>query len=216
MLLRMLEEEKPVDEIIFADTGKDFPEMKKHLEKVQRFIKEKYNKDITILKAEKSFDYYMFDHVKVKGKNQGQKGYGWATINARWCTKALKTNILDKYIKEKYKDCVIKQYIGIAFDEQKRIKDKNYPLIDWKMTEADCLQYCYNKGFDWCGLYEKFNRLSCWCCPLQNLKALRVLYKEYPKLWEELKAMDKKANNQFRADYSVEQLEQKFKKELEK
>ena len=57
------------------------------------------------------------------------------------------------------------------------------------------------------------DRLSCWCCPLKNLKELKILYKFYPELWQELKAMDKKSYNQFRADYSVEQLEQKFKKE---
>ena len=59
-------------------------------------------------------------------------------------------------------------------------------------------------------LYEHFDRLSCWCCPLKNLKELRILYKYYPDLWEQLKDMDNRSYNQFRADYSVEQLENKF------
>ena len=45
------------------------------------------------------------------------------------------------------------------------------------------------------------------------MKELKILYTYYPKLWKQLKEMDKKAYNQFRADYSVEQLEEKFKKE---
>lgn len=35
MLLRMLEENMKIDEIIFAETGKDFPDMLKHIEKVK-------------------------------------------------------------------------------------------------------------------------------------------------------------------------------------
>ena len=60
MLLKMLEENWTIDEILFCDTGKDFPDMIEHIEKVKRYIKENYNKEITILKAEKSFDYYSF------------------------------------------------------------------------------------------------------------------------------------------------------------
>lgn len=81
------------------------------------------------------------------------------------------------------------------------------------MTEADCLKYCYDKGFDWGGLYEHLDRVSCWCCPLKRIKEYRALYKYYPELWQKLKEMDNKAYNRFRKDYSVQELEDKFKKE---
>lgn len=210
MLLKLLEENRPIDEIIYCDTGKEFPQMYEHIEKVKKYIKEKYNKEITILKAKKSFDYYMFDHIKKKGKNKGSKGYGWATMGIRWCTTLMKNYVIDSYLK-KYKENIIIQYVGIAYDEQKRIKDKKYPLVEYKMTEKDCLKYCYSKGFDWGGLYEHFDRLSCWCCPLKNLKELEILYKNYPQLWKQLKEMDKKSYNNFRTDYSLEELEEKFK-----
>ena len=74
LLLKMLENNMQIDEIIYCDTGKDFPQMYKHIDKVKKYIKEKYNKEITILKAEKSFDYYMFEHIKTRGKNKGKKG----------------------------------------------------------------------------------------------------------------------------------------------
>lgn len=205
-----------VDEIIFCDTGKDFPDMLEHIEQVKKYIKNRYNKEITTLKAEKSFDYYMYDHIKTKGKNKGKAGYGWATMRCRWCTKALKTSVIDNYLKKYKKEGYI-EYIGIALDEPKRIKEKCYPLVTtWQMTEKDCLQYCYDKGFTWNGLYEHFDRLSCWCCPLKNLKELKTLYIYYPELWQELKAMDEKAYNQFRSDYSIAMLEKKFDKELNK
>ena len=210
MLLRMLEENMQVDEIIYCDTYKEFPQMYKHIEKIKKYIKEKYNKEITTLKAEKDFDYYMFEHEKTRGKNKGKRGYGWSTMLCRWCTSNLKTNVINKYLKAKNEEYT--EYIGIACDEPKRIKDKCYPLIDWGMTEKDCLHYCYERGFDWEGLYEHFDRVSCWCCPLKNLKELKTLYTHYPELWEELKEMDKKSYNQFRKDYSVKELEEKFKK----
>lgn len=78
------------------------------------------------------------------------------------------------------------------------------------MTEADCLKYCYKRGYDWDGLYRHFSRVSCWCCPLQSLDELRQLYCHFPELWEQLKAWDARTWLRFRADYSVEELEKRF------
>ena len=78
------------------------------------------------------------------------------------------------------------------------------------MTEADCLQYCYDRGFDWDGLYNYFSRVSCWCCPLQSLKDLKQLYRHFPEQWEQLKAWDTVTWRKFRADYSVRELEARF------
>ena len=69
MLLMMLEKGMPVDEIIFCDTGKEFPEMYEHIRKVEEYT----GRPITRLKAPKSFDYYFCQHIKTKGKNQGQE-----------------------------------------------------------------------------------------------------------------------------------------------
>lgn len=78
MLLMMLEKNIAIDEIIFCDTGKEFPQMYKHIDKVRDYIS-KYGMEITVLKNDKTFDYYMFEHIKTKGKNKGSRGYGWAT-----------------------------------------------------------------------------------------------------------------------------------------
>ena len=185
MLLKMIEKDMPIDEIIFCDTGKEFPEMYEHIEKVEKYI------NIPITKL---------------------KGYSWPGTKIRWCTTKLKTQMIEQYLR-KYKGEEIIHYIGIALDEPKRIKDKKYPLVDFKVTEKECLEYCYSKGFNWNGLYEKFDRLSCWCCPFKSLKELRILRKEYPDLWEQLKEMDKHTYRKFRPDYTVEELEEKFTKE---
>ena len=41
MLLRMLEEDMQIDDIIFCDVGKDFPDMLEHVAKLKKYIKEK-------------------------------------------------------------------------------------------------------------------------------------------------------------------------------
>ena len=211
MLLRMLELNMRVDEVLFCDTGVEFPQMYEHVDKVEKYI----GRPITRLKSDKPYEYYLLEHQRTRGKYIGAKGYGWARVFRRWCTKYLKTANVKKHLGELEKTHEVKMYTGIAADEQKRIKDKIYPLVEWGWTEADALQYCYEKGFDWGGLYKIFHRVSCWCCPLQSLDECRKLRKHFPALWEQLRAWDRVAWNDFRNDYTVEQLEEKFHREDE-
>lgn len=210
MLLMMIEKGMPIDEIIFCDTGKEFPAMYEHIAKVEEYI----GRPITRLKAPKGFDYYFSEHIKTKGKNKGTKGYGWARMWVRWCTRVLKTDVTRRYLTNAGEYIL---YIGIAADEPKRhtsISDNEvHPLFDWGVTERQALEYCYSKGFDWGGLYENFKRVSCWCCPLQSIDCLRRLRKLYPSLWQELKEMDNKVPYKFKPDYSVEDLDLWFKYE---
>lgn len=214
MLLMMVEHGIPIDEIVFCDTGKEFPQMYDHIKKVQEYI----GREVTILREPGKFDYLMFDHVKTKGKNKGKKGYGWPDMRARWCTSDIKREPFKRYIKQKYGKDYIK-FVGIAWDEPKRWnKSINtnetiaMPLVSWQITEGMALKYCYDHGFDWDGLYMHFDRVSCWCCPMSNQKELFILYHLYPELWEQLKDMDSRSWNQFKRDYSVLDLEEKFKK----
>ena len=62
MLLMMVEREYPIDEIIFCDTGKEFPALYRHIDKIEEYI----NRPITRLKPDKTFDYLMFEHIKKK------------------------------------------------------------------------------------------------------------------------------------------------------
>ena len=206
LLLMMLERGMKVDYIVCVDMGKEFPEMYEHWKQVEEYTGRK----LTILKLPKSYDYYMFDHVKTKGKNKGKRGYGWAQSGIRWCT-TLKTQLINRFLRslnEPYQE-----FVGIAADEAKRCKDKNYPLVEWGVTEAQALEYCRSKGFDWGGLYDHSHRVSCRCCPLKSIPELRVIWKYHPDVWKELQDMDNRAYNQFRADYSIADLTKRFENE---
>lgn len=209
MLLMLLEKEIPVDRVICVDTTKEFPQMYAHIQKVQTLIPVK----IEIVKID--FDYWFAEHIKTKGKRKGEKGYGFPDFRNRWCT-ALKRDSIKKIIPKE-----ATQYHGIAFDEKHRTKRNEkhrtkrirYPLVEWGVSEKQALEYCYAKGLDWAGLYEKFLRVSCWCCPLSRIGELRVLYNEFPLLWKELEEMEKKSFRSFRSDYSVKDLSDRFANE---
>ncbi len=140
----------------------------------------------------------------------GRIGFSWPCPRNRWCTAMLKTRIIDRYLRDLAKEYTVEQYIGIAADEPQRIREFHYPLVDWGMTEADCLAYCRERGFDWDGLYDIFSRVSCWCCPLQSYDELRKLRKHFPYLWEHLRWLDKQTWRTYLKHYSVEQLETRF------
>lgn len=225
MLLGMLEREMQVDCILFCDTGLEFPQMYEHIAKVEKDIGRK----ITVVKNKQSFEYLMFEHKIARTENStvvkkyGQvNGYGWAGPKMRWCTAKLKDQPREQFLRELKKQYEIIEYVGIAADEEYRLARKAnqketsmHPLVDWGMTETDCLNYCYSKDYDWGGLYRHFSRVSCWCCPLQPLAELKKLYLFFPKLWQTLKDWEHRTWRKFKAEYSVDELEVRFDLEAE-
>lgn len=226
MLLGMLERDMKIDCILFCDTGLEFPAMYDHIAKVEKDIGRK----ITSVRAEHTYEELMFDvpvrrsadSPVVRQYGAQLNGYGWPGPRQRWCTTRLKAMPRERFLRELRKQYEVIEYVGIAADEQYRLERANnqnpnhrHPLVDWGWTERDCLRYCYVRGYDWDGLYEHFKRVSCWCCPLQSLTELRELHQHFPGLWEQLKTWDKRTWRNFRADYSVENLEVRFLLERE-
>ena len=216
MLLRLLElkqtepDRYPLDEVEFCDTSMEFPEMYEHLERL-RAVTESAGVKWTTVKPKHDFEYWLYQHQYINQRSgELATGYGWARPWARWCTRAMKQAGYEENGNAMY-------YIGIAADEKKRLQRKHnqktryiHPLVEWGWTEADCLQYCYDHGYDWGGLYRLYSRVSCWCCPLQTLSTLKATRAIHPELWARLREMDKKVKNDFRKDYSLDQLEIRF------
>ncbi|GAH64052.1 unnamed protein product [marine sediment metagenome] len=200
--------------MVFFDTGWEFPGLLDHIDLLER----KTGIEIVRLKPDRSFDAWMTKHYL---PNQNRIGYGWPSPKRRWCTRE-KFGAINKYCKPftPYIEC-----IGFAADEfdrtlrtmaARRINKKNtsirFPLIEWKITEADALKYCYEKGYDWGGLYKVFHRVSCFCCPLQRIGGLKKLRKHFPDLWKKMLKMDSRIekNRGFRGYKTVHNLEERF------
>lgn len=228
-LILMIEKDMPIDAVINADTGMEFPEMYAHLAKLDDYLHRERGIHVTTLRHSKGFEWMMFNEPKRKPRcleNRARLGIppygnGWPGMKVRWCTGQLKTHLISKEVNRLKKEKNALHYVGIAADEAWRCKGEQYPLVEWGITEAQALQICYDRGFDFGGLYEIYHRASCWCCPFQRTDELRKLRVHHPELWARLREMDKRARaqfgpgplGQFKKNWSVERLEQRFAQE---
>lgn len=214
MLLRLIEENKPLDEVVFYDTGMEFECIYNLRNRILPLL-EVHNIKYTELKPKETFLYTMFEKQVKKRNGTIGKGYSWCGGRCRWGTTE-KLKAIEKHCKGNY------EYVGIAYDEQNRLSkerkgNKLFPLAEWEMTEKDCLEYCYNKGYNWnedgIELYSILDRVSCWCCCNKNLKELENYYKYLPKYWNKLKELQSKTDRPMKYNkYTVFDLEKKFKK----
>ena len=226
LMLLMIEKEMPIDCVIYADTGMEFPEMEAHIAKLDDLLYRERGIHITTLRHPHGFEWLMFDRPVNREAGRSPMGYGWplGAPGRRWCTGHLKQHLISKEINRLKREKNAVSYIGIAADEAHRCKDDPhncYPLVEWGITEAQALQICYDRGFDFGGLYKIYRRASCWCCPLQRIDELRKLRTHHPELWERLRDMDNRAQaqfgpgplGQFKQNWSVERLEERFARE---
>lgn len=233
MLLRLLEENYPLDAVVFYDTGMEFDAIYRIRDKVERLL-EGYDVQYIELYPEESFLYSMLERrVKYRRKDGYHYGYGWCGGLCRWAT-SFKLKAIREY-KQSLGDDVV-DYVGIAADEPTRFEKakqegKCLPLVEWGMTEADCLQFCHDRGFYWLersfntgveyiDLYDILDRVSCWCCANKNLKELKNIYQYLPQYWEKLSRLQRKIDRPFKGYYKGEprgiiELECRFEKEIQ-
>ena len=210
MLLMLLERREPIADIVFFDGGWEFPQMHDHLEQVEQFIGRKITRlrprlPVGTVTEKTPFDWMFseFPVVKRGTQNVHRLGRYWPSPSLRWCTGRKQESLRSHILALTHRQGVtlpLKQCIGFAADELERLdgttkKDRayyvqRYPLIEWGVTEADALAYCKKRGFTWGGLYNCFNRVSCFCCPLQGLTELRKLRWFFPDLWQRMLEMD--------------------------
>lgn len=106
MLLLMIERGMPIDIVLTADTGMEFPEMYDHLAKLDEYLYRERGIHLTMLRHPKGFEYMMFEEEKQKISSieNRQKlgvplyGNGWPGVKVRWCTGQLKTHLISKEV----------------------------------------------------------------------------------------------------------------------
>lgn len=228
MLLRLLEEKHPLDAVVFYNTGMEFEAIYLIRDRIKEILAIR-GIEFVELSPEEPFLYSMFERkIKYRNKDGFHYGYGWCGGPCRWGTK-FKTRAIQKY--KKSLDDTVVDYVGIAADEPKRFEKekcdgKQLPLVEWGMTEADCLAYCHEHGWFWyeessvgrVELYSILDRVSCWCCANKNLKELRNIYIYLPQYWDRLKQLQSKISRPFKGIYKgkpqgICELETRFEKE---
>ena len=232
MLLRLLKERYPLDFVVFYNTGMEFACIYKIRDAVIQLLNERGIRFVE-LSPDEPFIYSALERkIKYRKQDGYHYGYGWCGGPCRWATQ-YKLQAIQRF-KASLNDEVI-DYVGIAADEPERFdkakcEGKVLPLVQWGMTEADCLQYCRDSGFSWqewspattsgyVDLYDILDRVSCWCCANKNLKELRNIYKYLPQYWQRLKDMQFQIERPFKGFYKgnpvgIFELERRFEREV--
>lgn len=228
MLLRLLElndPDMPVNRIVFADTGFEFPELIEYLKFIEKYIQDKYpERDLKLemVGSPKSWEDWFYGTIQ-RGANKGkQRGAPLRAYPCYWAREA-KVQPLQKVGRE-----ADISYIGIAADEAHRVGKKDdprnaknrYPLVEWGWTEKDCIKYLDDLGLV-NELYVNFDRLGCFHCIKQPLDSWWTLWRGFPDFWEIAKHWDKESvkvsNHGLRSmrpgedGYLLEELEERFK-----
>ena len=148
MLLLMIERGLPIDAVLTADTGMEFPEMYEHLQKLDDYLFAERGLHLTWLRHPKGFEWLMFEEKKQRPASIENRqrlgvalyGNGWPGPRVRWCTGQLKTHLIHKEINRLKGQYKAVSYVGIAADEPKRIKNERYPLMAQAIYAEDEMQ----------------------------------------------------------------------------
>lgn len=232
MLLRLLEERYPLDYAVFYDTGMEFDCIYRIKNEIQNLLNTHGIRFVELSPDEPFLFTALEKKVKYRKRNGYHYGYGWCGGPCRWGTTS-KMTVIQRF-KASLNDEVT-DYVGIAVDEPQRFgkaksEGKLLPLVQWGMTEDDCLKYCRDRGFCWeeqspvtdsglVDLYDILDRVSCWCCANKNLKELRNIYKYLPHYWQKLKDLQSKIERPFKGFYKgnpvgIFELERRFESEV--
>ena len=174
MLLMMIEHNESIHSVLWFDTEREFPEIRTHAAKVVSDTGVK----LQVVRHWAGFDFL-------------EDRYGRPHPSGGWCT-AAKRDCCNKYIRLMRKDNPdIVECIGYSADEQKRADKMSkkwpvrFPLIEWGITEKMALEYCYDHGYFFGGIYDWMpsKRVSCYNCPKQGPKDWAAILKHHPELF---------------------------------
>lgn len=204
----------PLDRIVHAEvwaTGTipaDLPPMVEFKERADAIIKERWGIEVEHVRAKQCYEELFYRVCHGEKSRIAGKIYGWPFQRGPWCNSRLKQHILSSTLRG------ATQYIGIAADEPGRFHNltemKKSPLVEASWTEAGCRKWCEENGL-LSPIYTTATRGGCWYCHNQGVGQLRLLRRNYPKLWALMLEWDADSPVTFHADgRTVHDFERRF------
>lgn len=182
------------DIIIFADTGGERPDIYAHIEKLNKWLKEKWDKEIIIVRGKET----LYDEC-IRRETLPALAMGFHT-----CSQKHKIRPIAQYLRSNKITSIIK-IVGFdcnEFDRARRSLNalesgKNteeykldmkiwFPLIEWGKSRKDLKSEINEVGF--CA-----SKSSCFFCPAMSLNEVKQLRQYYPDLYDKAIAMEKGA-----------------------
>lgn len=215
MVLRMKEIGQSPDYIVHAHTGREFEQVYDFMDKFEKLVGiEIIHEDIIALKPQYEFIAF-FNTPWCRGDHVGEI-HGFP----KSCGKCWHNRNVKQPVFQKYEDKCRETYTGFTVQERHRIlkqrPEKRYPLIEWQWTAKDSLHYLKKRGIPHTIYDLGFERLGCDLCPKQNDTALKVIYHNFPELWDELLDLESKSPRGFRdhgCKKSLEELQNMWEKD---
>lgn len=163
----------PEMEYFFCDTGKELQETYDYLDRLKARLRIKIN----VLSAERGFDHWLDVY-----------GGMLPSPTARWCTKALKIEPIERFVGD---DNAI-SYIAIRADEQDRkgyISTKpniaaEFPFVAAGITKKDVVRILEDSGIGLPKYYDWRSRSGCYFCFFQQKIEWVRLADEHPDKFE--------------------------------
>lgn len=205
--------------VTFQNTGKELPQTLDFINKCDKewclnivWLEFRYGNKFEVVTYETaSRDGRPFDEAIA------HKKHFLPNQRMRYCTTMLKINTIKKYLKS----LGIKEYTsynGIRFDEPRRwskIKeselDIELPLVKWKTTKEDVLEWWKQQPFD-LELNEPYG--NCDCCFLKGKGKLAIIAKEKPELLDWWLSHEANSNSTFKKEVSYKQIKEKAENQL--
>ena len=187
------------DEIVFCDTGSEFPHTYEFIKHLQKWcVEKKWSKVVILNKLDK-----LNDPLSVISMVTDQKTLPAAAFGSKSCSMRFKVETANKYFNNN-SDCwkawgvdkkgvatakhigKILRLVGLNFDEPSRVKGwKNepkwtqaFPLFDWGIGEAE------SEIVEEVGLYYP-GKSSCTICPNMTHGEIAMLRDDYPVIYKQ-------------------------------
>lgn len=161
------------DEVIFADTGSEWPETYAHIEAAVVPYCRDHGIPFTVVKA------------TVPAEEQLIAAHMTPSMQYRWCTDRWKIRPIREHVKANYSPLPATAVIGFSLDEAHRMHKPHwpeyvneYPLVDRRLTRSDCIRIIEGHG------WKVPPKSGCYFCPFQSGSKWRELFYSHPGLYD--------------------------------
>ena len=170
-------------DLVFADTGAEWPETYCYLDYFEREWLAPRGLAVTRLGGE----WRTEKRAKTRTLLEYCESYGMVPLaGVRWCTREYKVAPCAAYHGGDY-------YLGIAADERHRQPDKPRPLVDRGITREGCIEIIQAEGLD------VPQKSGCYVCPFQRNDQWRELWRRHPELIERAARLEEIATARVRS-----------------
>lgn len=159
-------------EYVFTDSGCELPETYEFLNRIRAVL----NIEITVIKSEKNFDFWLQYYGGVLPSPQN-----------RWCTRQLKLRPFEAFLG----DDLTYSYVGIRADENREGYSSTngtiipkHPFVEDGIRIQDVIEILNNSGLGLPAYYGWRKRSGCYFCFYQTKDEWKGLRKHHPNEFE--------------------------------